>query len=77
MTEQRCFGPMPADAPAIAMQEKCPACKIAFNEGDYTALVEIGPGDNPNEQQRAREGRVYNAVAIQAHYLCVTGRKYP
>lgn len=63
--QHRKFGPMPADAPGIG--ELCPACKIA--------LIAIGPGDSPEEQERARVGRPYNAVAVQAHWICVTGEE--
>jgi hypothetical protein len=41
--------------------------------GDVPALVEIGPGDDPDERRKAHEGRAYNAVAIIAHEQCVHG----
>jgi hypothetical protein len=67
----RKFGPKKADHPGIG--NPCPACKQSFVAGDYTTLVMIGPGDDPDAQERARAGRVYNAVAVEAHWTCVTG----
>lgn len=64
---------MPADASGIG--ESCPACKVAFVEGDMTTLVAIGPGPSEEDRERARDGRPYNAVAVQAHWTCVTGEK--
>lgn len=69
----RRFGPKPADDPSIGTP--CPACGIAFAIGDYTTLVALGPGADPESRERAREGRVYNAVALQVHYACATGEE--
>lgn len=68
---QRKFGPKSADHPTIGRE--CPACHVALAVGDYTALVLLGPGSDPEEQQRAREGRAFNAVGIEVHYACATG----
>ena len=51
----------------------CPACHQQFQVGDVTALVPVGPGPNPDSQERAREGRPYNAVAVPVHWTCATG----
>lgn len=67
--ELRPFGPRPAGLD----DETCPACRQPIKEGDYTTLVSLGPGDDPEEQERCREGRVYNAVAAQVHWTCGTG----
>lgn len=69
------YGPKQADHPTIG--EPCPACHEPFREGDWTLLVPIGPGDDPDAQKKAREGRAYTAVAIEVHYTCVTGDLYP
>ncbi len=66
----RRFGPKTADAVFGA----CAACEVAFREGDETALVPIGPGADEESQAKAREGRWYNAVAVEAHYACVMGK---
>lgn len=71
MEKPRRFGPMSSDASLIG--EVCKACQKPFKEGDYTTLVAIGPGDDPEEQAKARDGRYYNAVALVAHWSCVTG----
>jgi len=64
----------PKDAETVARDAKagrsCPGCQKPFKEGDYTTLVTIGPGDDPEEQEKARAGRPYNAVAVEAHAAC-------
>ncbi len=67
----RKFGPKLADHPSIG--ELCQACKQPFVAGDFTALVALGPGDDEEQQQKAKEGRAYNAVAVEVHWSCSTG----
>ncbi len=69
--DHRKFGPTTADHPSVG--NPCPACREPFSEGDYTTIVPLGPGNDPEAQERARAGRVYNAVAVEAHWSCVTG----
>jgi hypothetical protein len=64
----RVFGPKSADHPSVG--QECPACHVAFVEGDYTTLIAIGPGNDPEAQERARQGRPYNAVALEVHATC-------
>lgn len=71
----RAFGPKAADHPSVG--DVCPACNEPFKEGDYTTLVVLGPGHDPEEQQKAREGRAYNAVAAEVHWSCGTGEPDP
>ena len=73
MNDHRKFGPKDQDDPSIG--EKCPACRVAFAEGDFTTLVALGPGSDPESRQRARQGRAYNAIALQVHYACATGEE--
>ncbi len=65
------FGPKHPTHPSVG--EKCPACHRVFVAGDFTTLVSLGPGDDPDEQARARKGRPYNAVAVEVHWSCATG----
>jgi len=67
----RKFGPKKSGHPSIGID--CPACRKPFRAGDVTTLIALGPGDDPEAQQRAREGRVYNAVAQEVHWTCATG----
>ena len=67
------FGPKSKDHPSIG--KECPACKVPFKEGDYTILVTLGPGDDPEEQKKCKEGRPYNAVATEVHWKCATGEE--
>ena len=73
MNDHRKFGPKDQDDPSIG--EICPACRVAFVEGDFTTLVALGPGSDPESRQRARQGRAYNAIALQVHYACATGEE--
>lgn len=69
--ELRRFGPKTADHPSSG--QVCPACDKPFLPGDYTALVTLGPGDNPEEQAKARAGKAYTAVAAEIHWACAGG----
>ena len=64
----RKFGPKTADHPSVGRE--CPACHLPFKEGDYTTLVILGPGGDPDSQKRRDEGRPYNAVAAEVHWDC-------
>lgn len=67
----RRFGPKPATHPSVG--QRCPACEQPLAVGDYTTLIPIGPGDREENRRKAREGRAYNAVAIEVHWACATG----
>jgi len=67
----RKFGPKLKDHPSIG--ETCPACHKIFKIGDYTTLIALGPGDNTEEQTKAKDGRPYNAVAVEIHWACAGG----
>jgi len=71
----RPYGPKKADHPTVGTE--CPACHVAFVAGDWTTLVPIGPGADPESQHKARNGWAYNAVEIEAHWTCVTGEVFP
>lgn len=64
----RKFGPKTAGSPSIG--EKCIACHVPFVEGDFTTLVAIGPGDDPEEQAKSKAHLPYNAVAVEVHFDC-------
>ena len=65
------FGPKEADHPSVG--QECPACHEEFIAGDYTTLIPLGPGDDEEAREKAREGEPYNAIAVEAHWACVTG----
>lgn len=77
MTEAppRRMGPLAADHPAVG--QPCPACPVALATGDYVTLVMLGPGDNPEQQAKAREGRTYRGVGAVVHWACATGEPAP
>jgi hypothetical protein len=64
----RVFGPKEEGHPTIGIA--CPACGKPFAEGDYTTLIILGPGDDPVAQEKAKQGRSYNAVAAEVHAAC-------
>ena len=66
------FGPKSADHPSIG--KPCPACNKAFEEGDHTVLVPLGPGKDEESRQRRDEDRGYNAVALEIHWECAEKR---
>ena len=70
--DNRKFGPKEKTHPSIGTP--CPACKVTFKEGDYTTLIALGPGDDPEAQERERQGKPYNAVAVEVHYKCAFGK---
>jgi hypothetical protein len=53
--------------------KKCPGCDGEFKAGQYVGLVSIGPGGDIDERIKAQMGRAYNAVAVPAHWACITG----
>lgn len=71
----RAFGPKAPDHPSIG--DLCPACSLPFDVGQYTALIALGPGNSAEERWKCREGRPYNAVALEVHYVCATGKVEP
>lgn len=67
----RRFGPKGPDHPSVGRE--CTACHVEFVAGDYTTLVALGPGNDPEEREAARAGRAYTAVAVEVHWACATG----
>jgi hypothetical protein len=71
MMNPRPFGPKKADHPSVG--QPCAACPVPLAEGDYTTLVTLGPGADPEEREKAAQGRPYNAIAVEVHWSCGTG----
>lgn len=53
----------------------CPGCEREFKIGDIMAAIPIGPGDDPEERKKAREGKAHQAIVIFAHWACATGEE--
>ncbi len=51
----------------------CLACGVEFRITDSFALIALGPGPDAVEQEAARSGDQYSAVAVAVHWLCATG----
>jgi hypothetical protein len=69
----RKFNPLAEDHPLVG--DECPACHKKFVAGDVTTLVELGPGDDKEGRERARDGKPYKAVAMPVHWACATGEE--
>lgn len=65
------FGPLAADS--VFIGEICPGCRSEFAPGNFVTLVALGPGSDLQERKKAAAGAAYSAVAIKAHWQCVTG----
>lgn len=61
------FNTFPQPGPALAGQ-LCPACDQPYD--GPIALIHIGPGDDLNDQQKARDGRWHTAAAVAVHAHC-------
>lgn len=68
----RQFGPKDESHPSVGIP--CPACDHEFRAGDHTTLIPIGPGADPDDQEKCRSGRWYPAIAIEVHWACATGQ---
>jgi hypothetical protein len=68
----RRFGPKQEEGTGHG--KPCPACEINFKPGDFTTLIPLGPGDDLEAREKAVAGRPYNAIAIEVHWSCATGR---
>jgi hypothetical protein len=68
-------GPLAADHPLVTGVDICQGCGFRYRAGEFVTLVTIGPGDDAEARQHLRDGRSYNAVAIPAHWACVTGEE--
>lgn len=66
------FGPKPIDHPSIGFP--CGICGHQFIPGDMTLLGPEGPDPDDEEMvERARVGRVFNAIAKELHVECAMG----
>lgn len=65
------YGPKTEYHPSVG--KDCLACHLPFVVGDYTTLIPLGPGADPEARRQLRAGRPYNAVAIEIHWGCATG----
>lgn len=67
------MGPKSADHASVGTP--CPACGRPFKSGEYTTLIALGPGDDPEARRKARTDQIYDAVALEVHWACATGHE--
>ena len=68
----RKYGPIEKFHPSIGTP--CPACWRTFKPGDYITLIPVGPGENPEAQERMKQNKPYDAVALEVHWDCIDPR---
>lgn len=64
----RIFGPKSTEHPSVG--QPCLACAEPFATGDMTTLLALGPGADEESRERFREGRWFNAPAVELHAAC-------
>jgi hypothetical protein len=67
------FGPKSESGSGIG--RPCPACDEIFKAGDFTTLVMLGPGGDAKAREKAAAGLPYNAIALEVHWSCATGKE--
>ena len=72
-TTLRRYGPKPEGHPTAG--HACAACGVPMKVGDYTALIALGPGEDPEYRKAAREGQFYQALAVECHWACASGEE--
>jgi len=66
-----------AEANSTTLGQECPACGQPFEKAQPVTLIPLGPGRDPEERARARQGAFFPAVAMQVHWACATGEDDP
>lgn len=51
----------------------CPLCNEKLVVGDVTTLLPLGPGGDPVQRFKCKQGQPYEGIAIEVHYACATG----
>ena len=70
--EGRIFPPLEANHPAMDKPCANPACPDLLGDETPVQLLAIGPNpSDPEDVERHRAGRWYNAVATLAHARCL------
>lgn len=63
----------PAEVSPWEIGTPCVACKELLADGDFVAILPLGPGRNPAARLNARSGFPYDALTIELHWACRTG----
>jgi hypothetical protein len=69
------MGPLNAEHPLVRTSQPCAACTVPFQEGELVTLIPLGPGDDPEDRRKCREGKAYNSTAAVVHWACATGEE--
>lgn len=66
------IGPKPIAHPTVG--GTCLLCQETFEVNDYTTLLPLGPGSDPESRTLCRAGQPYEGIAVEVHYICATGK---
>lgn len=55
--------------------QSCAACHKQIERGQAYTTAALGPGMDPEERKRAREGKEYNPIRVALHWACATGEE--
>lgn len=67
--------PLTPEHPLLDAHHWCPACGKDFVMDDYVCLIPLGPGDDEEDREKARDGRWFTGPAAVVHWACATGEE--
>jgi len=65
------MGPKEENHPTVG--GTCLLCQQQFAALDYTTILPLGPGGDPESRTLARNGKNYDGVGMEVHWSCATG----
>lgn len=52
----------------------CLLCQDAYRVNDYTTILPLGPGSDPESRTLCKAGQPYEGIGVEVHWMCATGR---
>ena len=65
------FGPKEIGHPTVGGM--CLLCHEVYAIGDYTTILPLGPGGDPESRILCRAGEPYDGIGVEVHWSCGTG----
>jgi len=65
------LGPKEFSHPTIG--GTCLLCGETYKVNDYTTILPLGPGGDPESRVLCRAGQPYEGVGVEVHWTCATG----
>lgn len=66
------IGPKDVRHPTIG--GACLLCQETFAAGDYTTILPMGPGSDPEARTLCKAGEPYEGIGVEVHWMCATGK---